>query len=282
MAALRRAKMRIPQEDILAQNGHLNNTTRLTLGHLPLLSEIEIERVDFLWDGRIVLGKLNISDGDPGLGKTMWALDITARVTNGDTMPDGSPGIGPAGVVYFTAEDGPADTLRPRLEAANGDPRLVLPVTTIKLIDATGKEVERLPTFRDTALIKELIERVDAKLVVFDPMVAYLHAETNSYVDQSVRAELAPLALLAQETGAAILLIRHLNKSASCLACSFSSACWRFTSACCWAMLSIVGWLVFVVFVAGMSVSLRNAVSATGLISGGNITGRLAAFRPTT
>src|SRR5262249_36522498 len=102
---------------------------RVDLG--PRLSEIEVARIEWLWDSRIVLGKLNILDGDPGLGKTMLALDIAARVTNGDTMPDGSPGIGPAGVVYFTAEDGQGDTLRPRLEAADGDARLVQGVNTI-------------------------------------------------------------------------------------------------------------------------------------------------------
>jgi hypothetical protein len=186
-------------------------TTCVDLG--PRLSEIEVERIEWLWDGRIVLGKLNILDGDPGLGKTMLALDIAARVTNGDTMPDGSPGIGPAGVVYFTAEDGQGDTLRPRLEAADGDARLVQGVTTIKYIGEDGKPVERMPTFRDLAIIKQATEAVGAKLVIFDPFMAYMSGGANSFRDQDVRAELAPLAHLAQERGVAVLFIRHLNKS---------------------------------------------------------------------
>jgi hypothetical protein len=116
-------------------------------------------------------------------------------------------------VVYFTAEDDPADTLRPRLEAAGGDPSRLLVVTTIHETDDEGRTRERLPNFRDLAVIARAITRVHARLVVFDPFMAYLDRETSSFRDQDVRAVLTPLARVAARTGAAFLLIRHLNKA---------------------------------------------------------------------
>jgi hypothetical protein len=88
-------------------------------------------------------------------------------------------------------------------------------VTTIKRPDPTsetGAMLERLPTFADLDFIRRKIEQVDAKLVIFDPYVAFLPQKTDSHKDQDVRSALAPLAHLAQETGAAIVLIRHLNR----------------------------------------------------------------------
>jgi hypothetical protein len=193
-----------------------------------LLSEVTPVAVEWLWGGYIPLGKLTIGDGDPGLGKTMlFAADLAARVTDSREMPDGSPGIpGGAGVVIFTAEDDPADTLQPRFVAAGGDLSRVLVVTTIHRPDtdpdaAPGTMIERLPTFADDALIERAIQRVHAKLVIFDPFMAYLPSAINSFRDQDVRSALAPLARLAQRTGAAFVLIRHLNKG------TFANALYR-------------------------------------------------------
>ncbi len=177
-----------------------------------LLAEVTPTPVRPIWGGRLYQGKLTICDGDPGHGKTLLALDLAARITAGHEMPDGSPGIGPAGVVYFTAEDDPADTLRPRLDAAGGDPDRLLVVTTVRLTPLDGAPIEHQPSFRDLTLIERAIERVEAKLVIFDPFMAYLDSQTNSFRDQDVRGVLAPLARLAERTGAAFFLIRHLNK----------------------------------------------------------------------
>lgn len=191
-----------------------------------LLSEVAPERIEWLWDGYIPLRKLTVGDGDPGLGKTMlFAADLAARVTTGRAMPDGTPGIpGGAGVVIFTAEDDPADTLQPRLVAAGGDLKRVLVVTTIRRPDPdseAGAMIERLPTFADRDFIERKIKQVGAKLVIFDPFMAYLPSTVNSFRDQDVRSALAPLARLAQETGAAFVLIRHLNKG------NFANALYR-------------------------------------------------------
>ena len=191
-----------------------------------LLCDVTPEDIEWLWEGYIPLRKLTMGDGDPGLGKTMlFAADLAARVTTGDRMPDGTPGIaGGAAVVIFTAEDDPADTLLPRLVAAGGDPSKALVITTIQRPDPdslTGAMVERLPTFADLDFIRRKVEQVNAKLVIFDPFMAYLPSTANSFRDQDVRAVLAPLARLAQASGAAFVLIRHLNKG------NFGSALYR-------------------------------------------------------
>lgn len=173
-----------------------------------LLSDVELEQVSWLWQGRIPLGKITVLDGDPGLGKSTLALDLAARVTRGAPMPDGSPGVD-GGVVILTAEDGLADTVRPRLDAAGGDPTRALAVQTI----GTG-ETERGISLADLQALEQAIRQVSAKLVIVDPVMAFLGAQTDSHRDQDIRRCLAPIASLAERTGAAFLIIRHLNKAA--------------------------------------------------------------------
>ena len=174
-----------------------------------LLSEIRSEAVSWLWPGRIPLGKLTVLDGDPGLGKSTLAFDIAARLSRGHAMPDGSGGDTPAGVVILSAEDGPADTIRPRLEAAGADLDTILLLDTCP--DADGGHPPVLPD--DLSTIEKAIEQVSAKLVIIDPLMAYLGGKTNSHRDQDIRRVLARIADLAEKTGAAFLIVRHLNKS---------------------------------------------------------------------
>jgi hypothetical protein len=176
---------------------------------LVTLSSVQRERVEWIWPGYLARGKLHMMDGDPGLGKSTAALDIAARLSRGATMPDGSPGTTPAGVVILTAEDGLADTVRPRLEAAGADLERIVALTGI--VDGDGERMPGLPL--DLAAIEAGIRQVDAALVIVDPIMAYLPADVNAHRDQDVRRALAPTAALAERTRAAILAVRHLNKS---------------------------------------------------------------------
>ena len=176
---------------------------------ITLLSDVQPEQVRWLWPGYIPLGKLTVIDGDPGNGKSTVMCDIAARVSTGRAMPDGSVSDldGPAGVVLLSAEDGPADTIRPRLDAAGAD------VARVALLEcAVSGERERGITLADLDHIETAIAAVGAGLVVIDPLMAFLGGETNSYRDQDMRAVLAPLARLADRTGAAMVVIRHFNK----------------------------------------------------------------------
>lgn len=182
----------------------------LASGRLIELATVEPERVRWLWEGRVPRGKLTVLDGDPGLGKSLVTLDLAARVTTGATMPDGSPGPNePSGVLLLSAEDDPADTIRPRLDAAGANVGHMLVLRAVA--DAEGSE--RPPTIADLDDIRRAIEHVGAALVVVDPLMAYLPGSTDSYRDQDVRTLLAPLAALASRTGAAIVIVRHLNKA---------------------------------------------------------------------
>jgi len=173
-----------------------------------LLSEVEPESVEWLWPGRIPKGKLSLIEGDPGTGKSALTIDLAARVSVGGELPDGM-GCEGAGVVLVSAEDGPADTIRPRLDAAGADPSKVLALGFIS--DAEGYErLLSLPS--DVPLLERGIERVGAGLVVIDPLVAFLPKNVDANKDQDVRRALAPLAGLAQRTGAAVVAVRHLNK----------------------------------------------------------------------
>jgi len=90
-----------------------------------LLSQVETQPVHWLWHKHLPLGKITLLDGDPGMGKSLLALDLAARVSSGLPMPDGTPGQ-QGGVILIAPEDGAADTLNPRLQAAGGDPSRVL------------------------------------------------------------------------------------------------------------------------------------------------------------
>jgi hypothetical protein len=174
-----------------------------------LLSTVRPERVAWLWPGRIPLGKLTILDGDPGLGKSVMTMDIAARLSAGLGMPDGAP-CAPGGVVVMNAEDGLADTILPRLLAAGADPERVLALDTIP-----AGEAERLPSLpNDLGYLRLCIRQVQARLVIVDPIMAFLGGEVNAHRDQDCRRALHPLAAMAEETGAAVLVVRHLNKLA--------------------------------------------------------------------
>lgn len=174
-----------------------------------LMSEIQSERLSWLWPGRIPAGKLVVVDGDPGLGKTTLALDIAARISRGHAMPDGTGGGEPAGIVIMSAEDGPGDTIRPRLEAAGANLEKILFLADCP--DDQGGHPPVLPD--DLPWIEKAIERVAAELVIIDPLMAHLGGDTNAHRDQDVRRVLRRMADLAETTSAAIVVIRHLNKA---------------------------------------------------------------------
>jgi AAA domain/Bifunctional DNA primase/polymerase, N-terminal len=178
-----------------------------------LLSDVREEPVRWLWPGRIPLGKLTILDGDPALGKSLVTQDLAARITTGRPMPDGAAGV-EGGVVLLTAEEVLADTVVPNLRAAGGDPTRVRVVRCMWDRDpATG--VRRSRPFRmpqDVPYLKHTIQKVDARLLIVDPLMDYLDASVNSWHEQHVRPALAPLTALAEETGIAVLCVRHLNK----------------------------------------------------------------------
>jgi hypothetical protein len=171
---------------------------------LVRVSDVQPEKVVWLWENRIPFGKLTLLEGDPDLGKSLIACDLAARVSTGCAMPLDTMWRQPAGVVILSAEDGVADTIRPRLEAAGAD---VSRIVAFSLDNVLPSIPDDLPE------IERAIASVGAKLVIVDPLVAFLGERVRATNDQKVRRALTPLAALAQRMGVAILAIRHLTKN---------------------------------------------------------------------
>jgi putative DNA primase/helicase len=187
--------------------------TPLSQGNEPILvriSDVVPRCVQWLWPGRIPLGKITILDGDPGEAKSTTSLDLAARVSTVRPMPDGTASdlSEPAGIVLLSAEDDEEDTIRLRLEVAGADLERIVKIRAIR--DSQG---EHFPSLFDLDAIRQAIETIVAKLLIVDPLMAYLPATCNAFRDQDIRRALASLAALAAETGVAVLVIRHLNKN---------------------------------------------------------------------
>lgn len=174
-----------------------------------LLSDVEPERVEFIWPGRLAAGKLTLIDGDPGAGKTTLALDIAARITTGEPFEAEGLRRNPAGVILMSAEDGAGDTLRPRMEAAGAD------LTKVAIVDKRTEDgaVVNLKIPDDVLALKPIIQGMNARLMVIDPIMAFIGGDLSANNDQDVRAALSPLTALADQEKCAILIIRHMNKS---------------------------------------------------------------------
>ncbi|MGI8937812.1 MAG: AAA family ATPase [Iamia sp.] len=178
------------------------------------LADVTPELVDWLWPGRLPRGKLVVLDGDPSVGKSTLMLDLAARITTGTPMPDEDLAtVPPADVVLMAAEDGLADTIRPRLDAAGADCARVHHLDAVPVVDDEGNIRDRPPVIPgDADAIEALVTSTGAVLVVVDVLMAYLDGRNNSYRDQDVRGALAPLAAVAERTGATIVVLRHLTK----------------------------------------------------------------------
>jgi putative DNA primase/helicase len=184
---------------------------------LRRVSDIPAQELQWLWPGRIPLGKLTLFAGDPGLGKSFVALDIAAHVTRGEKWPDGEECSGePGSVIVLSAEDDPADTIRPRLEAAGADLNKVHILQAVRRDKPNGESrLEHFSLETDLVSLQDAVSSLgDVRLVVIDPISAYL-GSTDSHVNAKVRSLLSPLAELASGLRVAVLGVTHLNKNTS-------------------------------------------------------------------
>lgn len=174
------------------------------------MSDVEPQRLCWLWPGRFPAGKLSLLCGDPSLGKSLITVDMAARVSAGTPWPDRqSEPNPPGGVVLLSAEDDPSDTICPRLMAAGADLARVTLIQAVR--DAEGGR--RGFTLNDVAALDAAIEALaDVRLVIVDPISAYL-AGTDSHKNAEVRSLLAPLAAMAQRHAVAVVAVQHLTKS---------------------------------------------------------------------
>jgi hypothetical protein len=177
------------------------------------LDQVQRERIHWLWRCYIPQGKLVVLEGDAGQGKSTILLDLTARITSHRAMPDGTPnGLdAPADVLLLSAEDGPGDTIQPKVQDMGGDLARVHLWDGIP--DGGSLRPPALPT--DLAYLEAKIEATGAAVVIIDPIMAYLGANIDTYKDHHTRRALAPLAALAERLVVTIIIVRHLTKGAA-------------------------------------------------------------------
>ena len=166
------------------------------------MSEVDTQTVEWLWEPYIPFGKVTIVQGNPGEGKTTFALRLAAACTTGGTLPGMKP-LPPFQVIYQTAEDGLGDTVKPRLIEAEADLDRVL------VIDEAKREL----TLSDERIEKAITQN-GARLIILDPIQAYMGEKTDMNRANEVRPMFRRLADVAERTGCAVILIGHLNKAA--------------------------------------------------------------------
>lgn len=174
------------------------------------VSDVQREEVSWLWKHRIPRGKLTIVEGDPGEGKSFLSQAIATAITRGYGLPGEEEQREPENVLIMNAEDGLADTIRPRLEDMGADISKVVALRGLR--DEEGQE--RSLTLADLDVIEKAIVEHRPAFVIIDPIIAYV-AGKDTHKANEVRSLLAPLAALAEKHQCAILAIRHLNKGAS-------------------------------------------------------------------
>ena len=167
-------------------------------------SSVKQRKIDWLWYPYIPFGKLTILQGDPGEGKSTFILAIAALLTRGKAMPDGYPIDNCQNVIYQTAEDNIADTVKPRLVAARADCSRVA-----YIVD------EDVTLNFDDPRIEECIMQTNAKLLILDPLQAYLVQDTDMNNAGRMRQQLKKIADLAAKYNCAVVIVGHINKTSS-------------------------------------------------------------------
>ena len=167
------------------------------------MSDVESKEISWLWYPFIPYGKLTIIQGDPGEGKTTLVLNIAAVLSKGQGLDEHMNPEQPLHIIYQTAEDGLADTVKPRLEKPQAD------CNNIFVIDETDVSLSMLDERIEQAILKE-----KAKLMILDPIQAYLGAKMDMNRANEARDMTKHLGQVAERTGCAIVLIGHMNKNA--------------------------------------------------------------------
>ena len=167
-------------------------------------SNVKSSSVEWIWYPYIPCGKITVLQGDPGEGKSTLILHIAAILTKGANLPDGNKIKKPMTVIYQCSEDSKADTIKSRLENAGADCRRV---AFIK--DDNGDLT------LDDERIELAVKTTGAKLLVLDPIQAFIGKNGNMQSAVRMRETMTKLASIAEEYACAIVLVGHMTKSNS-------------------------------------------------------------------
>lgn len=168
-----------------------------------MFSQIKREDITWFWHPYVPLGRTTMLGGDPGAGKSFIIMAIAAALSRGDSLPGEKENVRePTVTLILNAEDDPADTMRPRLENLRADMTKIALSTEDIILDADGFET-----------IRQMVKDTGAKLLVIDPIVAFLGPKINMNNANEVRHVMKGLARLARNLNIAVLVIRHNRKS---------------------------------------------------------------------
>lgn len=167
------------------------------------MSDVQSQEIEWLWYPFIPYGKLTIVQGDPGDGKTTLVLNISAKLSQGEGLEEEMKTSEPMNIIYQTAEDGLADTVKPRLEIAGANCERIL------VIDESDKSLSMADERLEIAL-----QQTGARLLILDPIQAYLGGGMDMNRANEARDMTKKLGALAEKYKCAIVLIGHMNKAA--------------------------------------------------------------------
>lgn len=176
----------------------MNNNTPYKIGYY---SKVKTKHVEWLWYPYIPFGKITIIQGDPGEGKSTFAINLISMITNGAAIPFTGKTIEPSAVVYQNSEDGKEDTIVPRMKACGTN------LDMVAYIDETDTSLD----MGDTRL-ERAIEETNARLIILDPIQSYL-GDTDMNRAADIRPLFNKLSAIAQRKNCAVILIGHMSKS---------------------------------------------------------------------
>ncbi|MCL1857720.1 MAG: AAA family ATPase [Oscillospiraceae bacterium] len=165
-------------------------------------SSVNTQEIEWLWYPYIPYGRITVIQGDPGEGKTTFVLQITARLSTGQLLPECNKALPPQNAIYQSTEDGIADTVKPRLINAAAD------CDRIAFIDDTT-----YPLTLDDERLEHAIKECQARLLVLDPLQAFISANSDMHRANEMRPLMNKLAGIAERTRCAIIIIGHMNKT---------------------------------------------------------------------
>lgn len=165
------------------------------------MDRVEAEEVEWFWEPYIPLGKVTCIEGDPGIGKSFLTMELAAAVSLGNSLPGGSE-LDVGNVLLISMEDGLGDTIRPRLDILGAKPEKIFAIEGLLTSDKQGLEI-----------LEKSIQETQPKLVIIDPLTAYMGAGIDQNKATQVRSVMQSLAVLAERYKCAIVVVRHLSKS---------------------------------------------------------------------
>lgn len=176
--------------------------SKITGTDIEYYSDVIEEDVEWLWYPFIPYGKITLLQGDPGDGKSTFMLHIAAAITRGGQLPDGSQSIGIQNVIYQCSEDSNSDTIKPRLLQAGADCDRVAYINE-----------ENDPLTIGDPRIEDAIVSTNARLLIIDPIQAYIPHDCDMTNASSMRALMKKLASVAERHRCAVVLIGHMTKA---------------------------------------------------------------------